>query len=264
MFKNCSILLILCNLLFWLSSCNSSNEPITVIQEEEEQEECTKYSIDSSLIYIENSETRLIAGVEDHEYFNITDSDIDLCKLNQGLGREYFPALYDPEYSPISIFQYKDDMPCILLRDDGEIKIFPYSILSQRETINEVVNGDPIMIVYCELAELAAVYSRTYCGETFTFAPSGYTYFDDNYWNGVQGILLWDRETESLWWPLNDKALSGIMQGIEIKKAAFQIWEYISWGDVKKNYPEAISLSHTQNIVIPELPSYDKDFLSCN
>ncbi len=252
----------LCLLFFSCSESlvDSTSNMVQVTNEDD----CESYKIDSSLIIYHGSKQYLIAGAKEEEKFNITDSDIDLCKLNQGLGREYFPALYAPMYDPITEFLYSDDMMCIVTTDGSSKKVYPYSVLSQHETINETVNGEPVMIVYCELARLAAVYERTYCGKVLTFAPSGFTYFDENFWDGVQGILMWDRESESLWWPLSDKCLSGPLQGVDIEQASIQLWEYRSWGQIKKLYPDAVSLSHSQEIEIPaNLPSYSFEDFEC-
>ena len=69
---------------------------------------------------------------------------------------------------------------------------------------------------YCVLADLGAVYSRNYNSKELTFALSGYTYYDKNIWNGLDGFVLWDRETESLWWPLVGKAVSGKLKGVNL------------------------------------------------
>ncbi len=250
--------------LLFVSCSESLVDPTSNMIAVVNDDDCVRYKIDSSLVVDDGSSLYLIAGAKEEEKFNISNSDIDLCKLNQGLGREYFPALYEPMYDPITEFLYSDDMMCIVTIDGSSKKVYPYSVLSQHETINETVNGEPVMIVYCELARLAAVYERTYCGKVLTFAPSGFTYFDENYWTGVQGILMWDRESESLWWPLSDKCLSGPLQGVDIEQASIQIWEYQTWGKIKKLYPDAVSLSHNQEMDIPEdLPSYSLEDFEC-
>ena len=106
------------------------NNPDTIV------EDCDKLKLDSSLIHFDSSFIRLIAGSDRNEFFDITHSNIELCRLDQGLGREFFPALYFPNYTPISNFQYADDMRCIVLYDEGKVKVFPYSLLSQHEIIN--------------------------------------------------------------------------------------------------------------------------------
>ena len=204
-----------------------SESTFNSFEEEKEQVQlCSRLSIDSSLVVSNENEVILIAGTKEEEIFNITNSDIDICKLNQGLGREYFPALFAPEYTELKHFDYSDNMRCIVIKDQGAVKVYPYSLLSQHEVINENVGDEPVVIVFCELAELAVVYTRKYCNKEFNFAPSGFTYFDNNFWDGVQGILMWDRETESLWWPLNDHALSGLMRNTLLEKANFHSRSY--------------------------------------
>ena len=65
------------------------------------------------------------------------------------------------------------------------------------------------MAAYRILADLGAIYDRIVDERLYTFALSGYTYFDPAVWNGMDGFVLWDRETESLWWPLIGKSVSG-------------------------------------------------------
>lgn len=227
-------------------------------------EDCNVLKLDSSLIQFDSNFIRLVAGSERNEFFDVTDSNIELCRLDQGLGREFFPALYFPNYTPISNFQYADDMRCIVLYDEGKVKVFPYSLLSQHEIINEQVIDEPVVVIFCELAEFASVYTRRYCEQTFTFAPSGFTYSHPSYWGGLQGIMMWDRETESLWWPLNDRGMSGLMQDVYMKKAPFQYWNDMTWGEIKKEYPQALSLIPKQLPAHPSnLPKYSYNDLIC-
>ena len=73
----------------------------------------------------------------------------------------------------------------------------------------------------------------------FTFALSGYTYYDDDVWDGMDGFVLWDRETESLWWPLIDKGVSGPMKGVKFLVKDKNQWDDTSWGIIKEKYPAA-------------------------
>jgi len=98
---------------------------------------------------------------------------------------------------------------------------------------------------------LAAVYSSNYCDSFFTFAPSGYTYWDPDVWDGINAFVLWDRETESLWWPLIDKAVSGLMQGTSLRKHNEDKWREITWGEVLDNYPDALVFKSGQTMGVP-------------
>jgi hypothetical protein len=96
------------------------------------------------------------------------------------------------------------------------------------------------------------VYERNYGGEELTFALSGYTYFDSLVWDGIDGFVFWDRETESLWWPLIGKAISGSLQGTKLLEMNKANWADVTWKDVKSNYPTAMVLKSGQDFNRPD------------
>ncbi|MEL7020340.1 MAG: DUF3179 domain-containing (seleno)protein [Bacteroidota bacterium] len=205
-------------------------------------------------IYENSDRTYLWAGDNVEWHFDITDWELNECNLLYGLGRETFPALLEPEYAPLSEIRLElDDIDkCLVLFSGNEVKVYPYEIMISYEVVNEYHNGNPIMIAYCVLADLGAVYSRDYCGHTLTFAVSGYTHFDSNIWGGLDAFILWDRETESLWWPLVDRAISGDLKGFPLNKYNDALWEIMTWKEVSDNYPEAKVLLHGQRQDAPE------------
>jgi Protein of unknown function (DUF3179) len=119
--------------------------------------------------------------------------------------------------------------------------------------VNEVLNGEPTMAVYCILVDLGAIYDRQYGDKTLAFALSRYTYYDDKVWDGLGGFVLWNRETESLWWPLIDKAVSGPLKGVELLEKNKANWEDTSWKAIKDNYPNAQVLKSGQDFERPKI-----------
>jgi hypothetical protein len=101
------------------------------------------------------------------------------------------------------------------------------------------------------LADLAVVYDPTYCNQSFTFAVSGYTYLDQNIQGGLESFVLWDRDTESLWWPIIDKAISGPMKGHGMRYSNDLDWEIMRMYEVEKEFPKAEILKRGQKIEIP-------------
>ncbi len=219
-------------------------------------------------VYQKDGRTYLWAGQDSSTHFDITDWSLNIDQLHFGLGREHFKALLAPAYIQVDDDRIKlsDNEKCIFVRlENGFIKVFPYQYMLGYEVINELVDGEPIMIAYCVLADLAAAYTRNYCDKEITFAVSGYTYFDPQVWGGLDGFILWDRDTESLWWPLIDKAVSGSMKGVKLKKFDENKWNYITWGEVKITYPDALILQPGQTMEPPS--DWDKipeDDLNCN
>ncbi|GJM32187.1 MAG: hypothetical protein DHS20C18_11880 [Saprospiraceae bacterium] len=218
-------------------------------------------------IYDKENKRYLWAGEDSSTHFNITDWALNECQLyDYGYQRETISALIEPEYKPINEVanDYQDNEKIIYVQGNGFVKVYPYILMRFHEVINEYVDGEPVMIAYCYLADLAAVYTRVYCDKEFTFAVSGYTYADENVWNGLQAFVLWDRETESLWWPLIDAGVSGAMKGELLKKHNEDRWGYSTWGEAKTIFPEALVLQINQNWQPPiNLPHYTCEDLPC-
>ncbi len=138
-----------------------------------------------------------------------------------------------------------------------EVKAYAIKDLTRHEVVNDVLNGEPIFAAYCILADLGAIYTRTYGDKVFTFAVSGYTYYDPEIWNGLDGFILWDRETESLWWPLIDKAVSGRLKNMPLLKLEQTKWEDTNWQSIKNRFPNAEVLISNQDFERPiDWPQY--------
>jgi len=97
---------------------------------------------------------------------------------------------------------------------------------------------------------------------TLTFALSGYTYSTPEVWDGVDAFVLWDRETESLWWPLWDEAVSGEMLGTTMTKYNGNLWWEITWSDILRDYSDAEVMATGQSMDPPvNWPHYEN--ISC-
>jgi hypothetical protein len=73
--------------------------------------------------------------------------------------------------------------------------------------------------------------------------------------------VLWDRDTESLWWPTVGKAVSGPMIGAHLKVLDKALWSQTTWGVVKDQFPEVRVLDTGQDFKRPQSwPSYSGPF----
>lgn len=196
----------------------------------------------------------LYGGEEAIQHFDITDYELKDEQFHYGIGRERFPALLDPKFTTIEAVDsiWNDDDRFILAYSGNDIKAYSVKDLTHHEVVNDVLNGEPIMAVYCILADLGAIYDRQYGDKELTFALSGYTYYDDEIWDGLDGFVLWDRETESLWWPLIDRAVSGDLKGVELLEKDKANWKDTTWKNIKDNYPNAKVLISGQDFERPK------------
>ena len=128
----------------------------------------------------------LRAGRAPEEEFDITAFRLETNQLHYGSSRERIPALTDPQYITVAeADRWIDADARVLLVGIGEdVRVYPLSFLRSNELVNDVVGGRPIVVAYCYLADLGAVYDRRAGGRTLTFALSSYTYADPDVWDG--------------------------------------------------------------------------------
>lgn len=240
--------LIVTLLLIGCSKDNDTRQPTQPLNSSCEQE-----ALDRGILFYENEKKLLYGGANDDWHFEINNLTLDECRLSSGLGRESFHALIDPEYIPVQeeTYAYREtERTIVVFSDDGPMA-YPISLVRSHEVVNDVIDGKPVAIVYCVLANFFRVYSRRVCDTVFTFALSGYTYNDPNIWDGRDGFVWWDRETESLWWPLIDESVSGTMQGAALNVFPQGNWTEMYWKDVLEKHPDAVVLKRNQTMDPP-------------
>ena len=202
----------------------------------------------------------LWAGEDDSQHFVVDNLVLKPEQFHYGIGREEFPALIEPHFiSAQEADSWLADSARVLgLRIGDEIKAYPIELLTRHEVVNDVVGGEPIFAAYCILADLGAVYSRRIDGRVHTFALSGYTYFDPEVWDGMDGFVLWDRETESLWWPLIGEAVSGPLLHTPMDVYDQTAWSQTTWEEWKAQYPTTVVLERDQDFERPATwPRYE-------
>lgn len=240
-------------------SCKNNSENITTEETQEPQKEEIKIAQRPSALlkgkfFTVNEKRMLYGGKDSTQHFDISGITLKEGQFHYGIGREAFPALLKPEFTSIAKADslWKDEDRFIVAYAGNEVKAYSVKDLTRHEVVNDELNGEPIMAVYCILADLGAIYDRQYGDQVLTFALSGYTYYDEEVWNGLDGFVLWDRETESLWWPLIDKAVSGPLNGVELLEKNKANWEDTTWAIIKEKYPDAQILISNQDFERPK------------
>ncbi|MFS4446843.1 DUF3179 domain-containing (seleno)protein [Maribacter sp. 2307UL18-2] len=195
----------------------------------------------------------LCGGENENEHFDITNYLLKDEQFHYGIGREKFPALLKPKFVSVAEANkvWADSTRFLLAQSGNEVKAYAVKDLTRHEIVNDVLDGQPIMAVYCILADLGAIYERNYGDKELTFALSGYTYYDENVWNGLDGFVFWDRETESLWWPLIGKAVSGPLKDVKLIEMDKNKWSDTHWKNIRENHPNAKVLKSGQDFERP-------------
>lgn len=255
--------LITCYLIFlFAAACTTTNnKEVANNSTAEEEPEKRKYPIaaENGKFFTVGDKQYLYGGDDSTQNFDITNYTLIDEQFHFGIGRERFPALLQPEFIDMNVADtiFEDTVRFLFLNMDGVRKAYSIKDLTRHEVVNDEVNGKPVMAAYCILADLGAVYDRTLLDKKFTFALSGYTYYDDDVWDGMDGFVLWDRETESLWWPLIGEAVSGPMKGSKMKVLPEEYWQQTTWGEIKEKFDDVQVLEPGQDFDRPiEWPKY--------
>jgi hypothetical protein len=247
--------IILLTVVVILIGCKEQGEKKQVKSENTKEEIKKKrpVAIENGKFFKVNDRKMLYGGEIDDQHFDITDYLLKDEQFHYGIGREKFPALLKPEFISVQKANkvWADSTRFLLALSENEVKAYSVKDLTRHEIVNDVLDGQPIMAAYCILADLGAIYERNYGKKKLTFALSGYTYYDENVWNGLDGFVLWDRETESLWWPLIGKAVSGPLKNVKLIEMDESKWKDTNWKYIRENHPNAKILKSGQDFERP-------------
>ncbi len=126
----------------------------------------------------------------------------------------------------------KPDDRVLGLISNKQAKAYPIAILNYHEIVNDNVGGDKIAVTYCPLCGSGIAYRSVVGGKNLIFGVSGLLY--------NSALLLYDRQTESLWSQIMGKAISGPMKGIKLETVQLT---YTTWRDWLRRYPDTLALS---------------------
>lgn len=173
---------------------------------------------------------------------------IDLSELVLGIQRadprDSIPPIDDPAFETVDEASewLTDREPVIALTLEDEARAYPLRILNLHEIVNDVVGGRPVAITFCPLCNSAVTFDREVNGQVLRFGVSGLLRNSD--------LVMWDRQTESLWQQITGEGIVGELAGTDL---TFIPSPVVAWGDFRERYPEGGVLSRAQGIYPAEL-----------
>ncbi len=141
--------------------------------------------------------------------------------------------------------------PVIALEVNGDARAYPLQILMWHEIVNDTVGGKPIAVTYCPLCNSGVVFLRMVDGTTYDFGTSGKLYKSD--------LVMYDRQTHSLWAQMEGRAIVGEKAGTRLKLVSANTLAYEEW---KAAHPGGKVLSrdtgHSRSYGSNPYTSYDQ------
>lgn len=152
---------------------------------------------------------------------------------NGGPARDGIPAIDHPNFIRASNAHFLKPEDRILgLVYEDVTRAYPIKILNYHEIVNDKINDQAIVISYCPLCGSGMAFKIKFSHSDNTFGVSGLLYNND--------MLLYDRETLSLWSQILSKAISGKMKGTQLEPL---VLHNTTWDDWLKRYPDTEVLS---------------------
>jgi hypothetical protein len=143
------------------------------------------------------------------------------------------PPIDDPRYLSVEETTFLcDQEPVVVLEVNGDARAYPIQIMTWHEIVNDIVGDEPVTVSYCPLCNSALAYRREVDGQVLDFGTSGSLY--------QSALLMYDRQTESLWTHFDGRAVIGELVGSELDVIPMAT---VSWADFKAAHPEGQVLS---------------------
>lgn len=123
-----------------------------------------------------------------------------------GPTRDRIPALTDPAFVPAAQADFLAPDDRILgLNPAGEARAYPNAILNRHEIVNDGIGGRVVAVTYCPPCGTGVAFDALHTGRRVEFGVSGLLYNSD--------VLLYNRQTESLWSQIAKQTVTGPMKG---------------------------------------------------
>jgi len=165
--------------------------------------------------------------------FDVSNASVPAGEiLSGGPLRDGIPAIDHPQFVAARQAGFLNDDDRVLgLFHHGIARAYPIRILNWHEIVNDEYPGEPVIISFCPLCGTGTAFTAVQ-SKAKRFGVSGLLYNSD--------LLLYDRETESLWSQILARAISGPLRGETLTQLPV---EHTAWLDWRKRYPGTTVLS---------------------
>ena len=181
---------------------------------------------------VERQVARILEG--NFPKIDISKRSVDLAEIRSVIPPDAIPAIDEPRFLGLAEASewLSAEAPVIAFERNGDARAYPLEILTWHEIVNDVVGGEPVIVTYCPLCNSAIAFSRIVNGEERTFGVSGSLRRSD--------LIMFDRETETLWQQLTGEAIVGAETGTVLEFLPAQL---VSFGEFRAAFEDGLVLS---------------------
>jgi hypothetical protein len=170
------------------------------------------------------------------EYYDVTEADFDVKRLDGGFGRDSIPGVDYPIIDPPGAATgraLRTSQPVFGVLLQAGPRAYPMDLLEKIEVVNDTDGSTPLVLVFDRSRQQALLCERMIQGQgsAVTFGTTGYTL--------DRQPLLYDRKTRSLWLPRGDElvCVNGAFNGTKLTPLPRP--SLLPWGDWKTAHPDS-------------------------
>ena len=163
---------------------------------------------------------------------------IDGVALHPGRGRDEILPIDHPLFgSGATAGAELPDEDLVVGVHFGETaRAYPLWILRAREIVNDRFGNDAVCVTYCPLSASAVVFLSRVGSRSLTFGNEGALY--------ECNLVLYDRQSYSLWYQLRGRAITGAHKNVQLQILPAVV---ARWADWRTRYPRSMILVGDQH-----------------
>lgn len=164
----------------------------------------------------------------DEETFPVSLVDRDSI-VYAGAPPDGISPIDEPTYEPVGAVDWLDPDEAVLAVElDGLARIYPVQIMIWHEIVNDVIGDRPVSVTYCPLCNSGVAFDRRVGDGVLDFGTSGALH--------QANLVMYDRQTESLWTQFDGRAVVGTRVGDVLDTVPVTM---LAWDDVRRRYADA-------------------------
>lgn len=153
--------------------------------------------------------------------------------LHGGPPKDGIPAIDRPNFvAARDAAELRPDEMVLGIVRNGIAKAYPIRILNWHEVINDRFGAEDVVVTFCPLCGSGMAFKSNAGSRALRFGVSGLLYNSD--------VLLYDRETLSLWSQIRATAVAGPLKGIALDAVPVL---HSTWADWRARHRETLVLS---------------------
>lgn len=177
--------------------------------------------------------------------FDLSGSLVPADEIHRGgPPRDGIPALDEPVFQDAAAAALRPDARVLGLVIDGIGKAYPIAIMNWHEVVNDRFGEQTVTVTFCPLCGTGVAFATGDGDDGLRFGVSGLLFNSD--------VLLYDRQTESLWSQLMMQAVSGPKRGERLRPLPLA---HTSWAAWQRTHPDTLVLSRDTG----HFRDYDRD-----